>query len=138
MKKIALILFVIFLIPAFVFANPKSGEYQRIDSTDYNSAWIRLEVKEDNTLNFEGGAIWAANKDAIEKGRVNTGEILGTAKIEGNKAIYKYDDETTLTFSFLDNGSVEIKENPLGAFGGLNVSFNGLYKYEKELSEQKQ
>lgn len=97
-----------------------SGRYKRAGK---HGAEVVVKRLKNNEIEVEGEAFWQGQNDNI-----HTGDIKGVCSLDGNTA--KYTDQgmpckLTLTFG---TKTLTISGDD-GNCGGLNVTFNGTYKY---------
>jgi hypothetical protein len=101
-----------------------TGHYERyIDNNiDSNAAYIDVANHEHDKFQISGSALWVGN---AENGNVNMGNIEGVFPLESNKIRYS-GDECKLIVTFSEVSLIVSQDNL--KCGGLNVSFNGIYK----------
>ena len=101
-----------------------TGHYERyIDNKiDTNAAYIDVANHEHDKFQISGSAIWVGN---AENGNVNMGNIEGVFPLDNNTIRYSSDD-CKLIVTFSEESLIVSKDNLM--CGGLNVSFDGLYK----------
>jgi uncharacterized protein len=104
-----------------------SGTYQRYaqGKPDKDSSSITLRELSDGQIHVEGNATWVGD---MATGNVNTGELDGTFKREGNAIHYSSDGDEgcKLTIQWVKN-SLNVSDDN-GRCGGLNVTFDGQYR----------
>ncbi|MDR1067462.1 MAG: copper amine oxidase N-terminal domain-containing protein [Clostridiales bacterium] len=91
--------------------------YSRIGSDDDDYARISIYYLGNDWISVFGSAGYGQNVGGFE----------GVAAMEGGQAVY-HSNDSDLTITFPQNGGVHVEEEKLGAFGGLNVTFNGEYE----------
>lgn len=94
------------------------GEWERFESTMYDDALLSITNEQADSFEFSINANSGAN----------IGEIVGSAKIDGNKALFE-DKETNSTLQFeYYKGVVTISfEGELAMYAGAGVGFDGDY-----------
>jgi hypothetical protein len=97
--------------------NEISGNYTDGDN------FIDILLIDGNKIKFQGEAFW---QGAVE-GNIHIGEVMGIVDLKDGKALYKDENGNTLTIILNKNG-LTLTENPIGSFGGANVTFDGNYK----------
>jgi hypothetical protein len=101
-----------------------TGHYERYinNKIDTNAAYIDVANHEHDKFQILGSAIWVGN---AENGNVNMGNIEGVFPLDNNTIRYSSDD-CKLKVTFSEESLIVSKDNLM--CGGLNVSFDGLYK----------
>ncbi|MGG0486908.1 hypothetical protein ABEY65_26480 [Priestia aryabhattai] len=120
---------------------PKEAPKQATTSqVDWGDAWTRdiqfrhglLQItdKGQDTFKFRIDATYSFDADAVRRGAVNYGEMVGTAKIEGNVATQTIlDPYTDCRMKFVNHTTyVEVITLNACSPGGFNVYFDGDYK----------
>ncbi|MEH6962854.1 hypothetical protein [Priestia megaterium] len=120
---------------------PKEAPKKAVTSqVDWGDAWTRdiqfrhglLQItdKEPDTFKFRIDATYSFDADAVRRGAVNYGEMVGTAKIEGNVATQTIlDPYTDCRMKFVNHTTyVEVITLNACSPGGFNVYFDGDYK----------
>lgn len=107
-----------------------SGTYTGAGSGNLRGQMITVTYTGNGEFTFDGGAWWAADQAALNRGAINVGEAAGKALITfaTTSAQYK-DSKGTLTFRFYSGGKLVIEET--GKFGGQNVTFANTYQKNK-------
>jgi hypothetical protein len=103
-------------------ASPFNGYYERI-GTGKNEAFLDVFQVGPDRIRLRGSAKWVEDAEA---GKVNTGQIGGTAPVERLKAHFENQDGCALDILFQAEG-LKI-EKTAAACGGPNVTFDGEYK----------
>jgi len=107
-----------FHLQALLPADHVSGKYRTSDSLQEID--IRLH---EGQVEVDGTAFWLNSNT----GNVHTGDVEGTAKLEGNTAHYSdADTECSFTMKFSDR-ALAVSDTTSGC-GGMNVTFNGNYE----------
>ena len=118
-----------FRLQALLPTDRVSGKYR-------TRAWMGKEVAstgaelnvlllDDGQLRIQGDAIFVAN---VETGAANTGEVNGTAKLEGNKAYFAdVDNDCRLTILFTNRTLTVTDDSKVGCWGA-GVTFGGAYQ----------
>ena len=101
-----------------------TGHYERyIDNKiDTNAAYIDVANHEHDNFQLSGSALWVGN---AENGNVNMGNIEGVFPFHNNTIRYSSDD-CKLVVTCSEESLIVSNDNLM--CGGLNVSFDGLYK----------
>ena len=106
-----------------------SGRYERgnyLDQKTSTGAELDVLLREDGQLRIQGDAIWVS---PAKTDSVHTGDVDGTAKLEGDKAIYVESpdnpDSCRFTLRFT-NRTLTVTEENMNC-GGMNVTFEGTY-----------
>lgn len=109
--------------PEAALDQPLNGTYERYEDgkPDSNAAEITLVVVKQGKVKITGNSTWVGN---AETGNVNTGEIEGLAEIKANTI--HFDNECK--FDIKTSVDSLVVANEAGDCGGLNVSFQGIYK----------
>lgn len=100
------------------------GIYKREEKN--SPAEIRITALPDDAVNVAGEAFWYGKND-----NVHTGDINGNAVLLGNYLVYDSGDKFSgcrLTLTFMDNLLYVTGDKLNGTCGGMNVTFNGVYK----------
>jgi len=105
-----------------------SGRYMTgnyLDQKTGTGAELDILLLDDGQLRIQGDAIWIA----AAKSSIHTGDVDGTAKLDGDKAIYVESadspDSCRFTIRFTNRAITVTDDN--GMCGGMNVTFEGTY-----------
>jgi len=105
-----------------------SGEFV----CESNGGDLIISEVEGNKMTFELSVV------QVIGGNARTGQMEGTAELSGNKAIWKETDPervvdgqpARLTFIF-EGRQVKVTGENTDSYGGLGISFDGTYPYQK-------
>lgn len=100
------------------------GVYKREEKN--SPAEIRITGLPDDAVNVAGEAFWYGKHD-----NVHTGDINGNVVLSDNSLVYDSGDKFSgcrLTLTFMDNLLYVTGDKLNGTCGGMNVTFNGVYK----------
>jgi hypothetical protein len=106
-----------------------SGRYETGNYLGKKSSFgaeVNILLLDDGGVRVQGNAVWVnpANPDSV-----HTGEVNGTAKLEGDKAYYREssDDSDSCRFIRFSNPTIIVTDDNLKC-GGMNVTFEGAYE----------
>jgi hypothetical protein len=107
-----------------------SGHYEMgnyLDQKTSTGAELDIFLLDNGRLRIQGDALWV---NPAKTGSVHTGDVNGTAKLEGDKAIYveSPDNPDSCRFTiWFSNRTITVTDDNMNC-GGMNVTFAGTYQ----------
>jgi hypothetical protein len=101
------------------------GNY--LDKKTSTGAELDIFLLDNGRLRIQGDAVWV---NPAKTGSVHTGDVDGTAKLEGDKAYYieSSDDPDSCRFTVrFSNRTISVTDDNMKC-GGMNVTFAGTYQ----------
>jgi hypothetical protein len=119
-----------FQLQALLPTDRVSGKYRMgnlLDKKSKTGAELNILMLDGGRVRVRGEALWIGNP---QTGSVHTGEVDGTAKLEGDTAYYiessSDPDSCRFTIRFSDRVIAVTDDNM--QCGGMNVTFEGIYQ----------
>jgi hypothetical protein len=119
-----------FLLRVLLPTDRVSGRYETgnyLDNKTSTGAELDILLLGDGQLRIQGEAHWV---NPAKTGSVHTGDVNGTANLEGDKAYYMESsddpDSCRFTISFT-NRTITVTDDNMKC-GGMNVTFAGIYQ----------
>lgn len=119
-----------FRVQAILPTDRVSGKYQMgyyLGKKSRSGAELNILLRDDGRLRIQGEALRVMNP---ETGSVHTGDVDGTAKLEGDMAHYleSLDDPDSCHFTIrFTNRSITVTDDNMKC-GGMGVTFDGTYE----------
>jgi hypothetical protein len=118
-----------FQLQALLPTDHVTGHYEMgnyLDKKTSTGAELDILLLDNGRLRIQGDALWL---NPAKNGSVHTGDVNGTAKLEGDKAYYieSSDDPDSCRFTiWFSNRTITVTDDNMKC-GGMNVTFEGTY-----------